>query len=496
MAINIARYVQITSGVGGNAAVAQRELIGRLFNDNPLIPINAVLEFRTAADVGAYFGFQSLEYLRAVFYFGFVSKLTSAPKKLSFGRYAKATAPARIYGGALIATLAQLQAINAGTLNLTVGGQVAALAGIDLTGTVSFATVAAAIQAAIRGAAGTQYAAATVTYDALGNRFIFTATVNGAAALLAPTGTLAGLLGWTASDAVLSPGVDVQTIDAALAASVAISNNFGSFAFLTALIVNEVIAAATWNDANDVDFIFCVPAADAATAETIFAAIAALSGQAITYAPTAGQYDEMAPMILMASTDYERRGGVQSYMYQQFNLTPKVATDALADTLDAVRTNYYGVTQTAGQQIAFYQRGTMTGDLTAPTDQNSYANECWLKDAAQSAIMTALLALPQIPANSQGRAQVLGILQDPINRALINGTISVGKTLTVSQQLFVTEVTGDPKAWRQVQSVGYWLDCVIAPEVNNGITEYVARYTLIYSKDDTIRKVEGTHTLI
>jgi hypothetical protein len=34
-----------------------------------------------ATDVGTYFGTTSPEYLRAVFYFGFISKLITAPKK-------------------------------------------------------------------------------------------------------------------------------------------------------------------------------------------------------------------------------------------------------------------------------------------------------------------------------------------------------------------------------------------------------------------------------
>lgn len=494
--LRIARYVSITSGVGAGAAVPQRELIGRIFNDNPLIPVNAVLEFGTADDVGLYFGTLSPEYARALFYFGFVSKVITQAKKLSFGRYAKATAPARIYGGALTASLADLQAVVAGTLNLSVGGQVANMVGIDLHLAANFAAVAAAIQAAVRASAGTQFAAATVVYDAVKRNFTFTSGLNQGAALVDPTGTLAGLLGWTATDTVLSPGADVQTIADALAASANISNNFGSFAFVPTLSTAEILAAAQWNDARNVEFMFCVRVPDVNAAEAIYAAVVGLSGVALTFCPTAGQYDEMVPMIIEAATEYFRRNATQNYMYQVFPLTPKVAADGLANALDALRVNYYGVTQTAGQNISFYQRGLLVGGINDAVDQNVYANECWLKDAAQSAILTAFLALPKIPANATGRGMILGILQDPIERALFNGTISVGKALTTAQRLYVTQVSGDDKAWRQVQSIGYWLDCVIAPTVVNDRMEYEAIYTLIYSKDDTIRKVVGSHILI
>jgi hypothetical protein len=106
--------------------------------------------------------------------------------------------------------------------------------------------------------------------------------------------------------------------------------------------------------------------------------------------------------------------------------------------------------------------------------------------------MSLLLSVNQIPANAQGRNQVLAVLQGVINQALNNGTISVGKTLTTAQQMYITSATGDNLAWHQVQNNGYWVDVVITLVGSN----YQATYTLIYSKDDVIRKVTGTNTLI
>jgi len=64
-------------------------------------------------------------------------------------------------------------------------------------------------------------------------------------------------------------------------------------------------------------------------------------------------------------------------------------------------------------------------------------------------------------------------------------------------RLYVTDLTGDELAWHQVQNVGYWITCIIAQDVTtDGRTEYKAVYTLIYAKDDAIRKVEGIHVLI
>lgn len=501
MTISLSNYVVITSAVAASGGVVQRDLIGRLFSENPKTPVGVVLEFGSAQAVGLYYGTASPEYLRALFYFGFVSKSLTAPRRLGFVRHVRTAQVAQIFGSAPVASLIAFQAITGGTLSLTIGEQTATITGLNFAAAVSLANVATTLQTAIRAAAGDQFTNATVTYDAVAGAFNLSASagetdaadisVNAAAA-----GSVAGAVGWSAG-AVFSPASPVQTITEALDASVSVSNNFGSFAFVNpALTVDETVEAATWNAARNVEFIFAARTS-AANAVTLSAALIAMAGTSLTLAPIATEYDEMVPMMIMAATDYTRRAAVQNYMFQVFNLTPKVTSDAFAAVYDALRVNYYGQTQTAGQMINFYQRGVLTGPQTSPVDQNTYANEVWFKDAAASSIMALLLALPRIPANDEGRGQILAILQDPIELALRNGTISVGKTLTTQQRVFVSQLTGDPDAFQTVQTVGYWVDCEIVPvQTVDGRTEYKAVYTLVYGKDDTVRKVEGQHVLV
>ena len=206
------------------------------------------------------------------------------------------------------------------------------------------------------------------------------------------------------------------------------------------------------------------------------------------------QFPEQIPMMVEAATDYYARNSVQNYMFQGpfAGLFPLVVTDDQKDTFDAVSVNYYGNTQQAGVPVNFYQIGVLQGASPSPLDMTTYANEIWLKDAITTQILNMFVSSSQIPANVQGRAQILAGLQAIINIALTNGTISVNKTLSTAQQMFITAQTNDPNAWYQVQSIGYWVDCAI---VNNaGI--YSAAYTLIYSKDDVIRLVEGQDILI
>lgn len=499
MAINFKKYVDIVSGVGAGATIRQRELVGRLFSEDTRTPGDAVVEFTTADDVGLYYGFSSPEYLRALFYFSFVSKSITAPKKLGFVRLARTAQPARIFGAKTLTTLAAFKLITAGTLVLKIGAQTATINGLDFSGAADLAAVAATLQTAIRAAAGSQFTTATVTYAPSSQSFNLVGATAGPADISLTTGgvgDVSAAFGWTPS-AIFAPGMAAQTIPEALEAAANGDNNFGSFAFVTALTDDEVVQAATWNGARNVEFLFCARVT-AANAASLYAALINTPGVALVLAPVATEYDELCPMIVLAATDYNRRNATQNYMFQQFpGLSAKVSDTATSDELDGYRVNYYGVTQTAGQQILFFQRGVMMGPAASPVDLNTYANEMWLKDRAASALLALMLALPRIPANDEGRTQVLAIVQEAIDAALFNGTISVGRTLATQQRLYVSQLTGDPDAWHQVEAIGYWVDAQIVPvTTTDGRTEYKAVYTLVYAKDDAVRKVEGSHVLI
>ena len=82
MGIAFTKYVKITSGVAGQAALGARELIGRIVSTNPLIPPGAILEFTTLASVLSYFGSTSEEYKRALQYFSRISKAITTENKI------------------------------------------------------------------------------------------------------------------------------------------------------------------------------------------------------------------------------------------------------------------------------------------------------------------------------------------------------------------------------------------------------------------------------
>lgn len=645
MAISLTRYVDIVSGVGAGAAVADRDLIGRFFTQNPLVPTSSQIEFTSADEVGSYFGTDSEEYARAIFYFGWVSKNITRAQKISFARWTPTATAPMIFGAKGAQSITTWNAITNGGFNLDMGAFSHAITGLNFSASANLAAVAAIIQAAIRaesypvnftgaiaityptvltasistttmtvtaaagaplaigtvlsgagvtggttitalgtgtggtgtytvsasqtvssgtinggaafntltvtnidgilalgmvvagsgvtgsptitafltgtggngtyqlssnslaisaeamtaGATTALWSAATVNFDAIRQSFNLTGGATGVAEISVTAGTggtdIASQLGWLSPSAIFSDGAAIQTVAAALTESADATNNFGSFAFMPALGLSDSISAATWNLARNNQFMYSWPVS-AANAASYSAALLDIGGNTGTLSLASGEYPEQEPMMILAATDYTAPNSTQNYMFNIFDLTPSVATDADADIYDALRLNYYGQTQTAGQIIQFYQRGVMMGLPVDPADQNTYANEIWLKDACGAAIMTLLLALGKVSANSKGRSQILAVLQGAIDQALFNGTISVGKTLNTVQKLYITEITNDPNAWQQVQNIGYWRDVVITPYVESNVTKYKAVYTLVYSKDDIIRKVEGRDILI
>lgn len=506
MAISITRYVDITSGVGGAAQAKNRALIPRIYTSSTLVPTQAIVSMTTLQDVGDYFGTTSNEYKRAAFVFSYVSKNVTRVPRLDFASYLpQGTAPL-IWGGKKPAALAALQAVTSGQMTVNIGSASYTMTAVNLSTAADMTTVASILQTAVRGGPTTAYTGATVTWDSVNNRFNLTAGggvpptgAQNAAITVVNTSTgiqLAPLIAWLQGDgttgAVWVDGVLAQEPVDAVTKATAISNDYGSFSFVPTITQSQIVAVAQWNDAQNVSYIYSV-AVSSNIAATMYGLLKDISGTCLTLDPqVTNEYPELAPMVTLGATDYTRVGSTQNYMYQQYALTASVTDNSSADTYDAIRVNYMGQTQQAGANISFYQRGVMMGLATDPTDINVFANEIWLKDAVTVAIVNLLLALPKVSANSTGQAQLMMVCQSVIEQARANGVISIGKNLNATQQAFITQITGDDTAWREVQSQGSWFNIVI---VQVG-AEYHAQYTLVYSKDDAVRKVTGSNILI
>jgi len=495
MAISQKRYVDITSGVGGQAAATARELILRIITTSKLAPVNGVLEFGSLDDVGAYFGTTATEYLYAAKYFGYISKDIVMPKKISFARYTPAATSAQIIGVGVKPKLTDFTGIDNGVLDVTYSGGFAGASGMDFTTATSLAQVASIVEGALQ----TEGATVNVTYGA--NGFVLTDSVSGAESTLAVTPAEVGddisaLLGFAAStNPVVLPGADAETPDAAMARIAGLSDNFGSFLFLPTLTTEQIGAVAAWNNSSEqnLKYMYCVPVT-AANYTEIGAATSGMNGVWLQLV-TDGGLEEYMPAAILAATNYNRTNAARNYMYQQFpGAVATVTTNALANQYDNALVNYYGATQTSGRQLAFLQRGVLQGNVS---DAGVYANEMWMKDQFLVAFFNLLLALNKIPAGADGERIVRGAMMDTINLALRNGTILPSKEFTTTQKAYIDQLTGREDSWFDVFNNGWTLDLNTEAFVDyGGANAYKITYVLIYSKGDSIKKVEGTDVLI
>lgn len=508
MGINLSLYVQITSGVGAGAQFVGRQFIARVMTKNPLVPTGSIVTFSGGSIIAllscaAYFGTNSEEYKRAAQYFSYVSKVATSPQAISFGRWADVDTAPEIFGRVQTALLATFTAITTGSFTLQMGAFSHTFTAIDLSGAASLTAVAADIQTAIRtySAGGTLYTGATVTWDASRGSFDLVGGATGNATISVTAGVsndLAAPLGWL-SGAVFSNGVVAESITTTLTNTATFSNNFGSFCFTydAALNLAEVEEAGLWNADQNVSYMFMV-ASTAANASAWSTALEGYSGLGLTLESTlTGQYHEMMPMSILASTVFANPNSVQSYEYQLFpTLTATVTDTATAQSYNDLNINFLGAVQSAGQTINFYQQGILMGSGTDITDMGAYANEMWFSNACADALINLQLALPEIPADNAGLAMILNSNQSVINVAVNNGTIVSGKPLSNSQIVLIGQITDDPNAYRQVENIGYWQSARLETYISGSATLWKAVYTIVYADSEGIRFIQGSDILI
>jgi hypothetical protein len=495
MSITIKKYIDIDSGVAAASAVSRRELMQRIFTTNVLVPVNTSIEITTLKEVGDFFGETSEEYKRAVNYFGFISKSITKNDVISFAGYSTVPVAARINGKQQAQSLAELTAYTTAEMTLTMGG-IGGSTGpsIDLSSSASISDAMTAIQVALRALdVSVLFTTLTVTYDPVGKRVTMVSGANGENAIVLTSATAGFLetLGW-AIGAGISDGTVGDTITSALAISDSLSDNFGSYLFAETLLIDAVIESAAWNHDKNVKYIYMVPVS-AANSQLWHDALNEYSGTALTLNTGASDdYSESIPGILLGATNYDGVNSVINYMYQVVPYPISVNDTSTSDAFDELDINYNGQTQAAGDKIFFYQRGKLMGSNTAPLDMNVYANEIWFKDAITVSLINLLLALERVPANTSGRLTITSTINGVISNALRNGTISIGKTLTDLQRAAVKAITGNDEAASQVQNAGYWLNVEFVKEGS----DTNAVYTLVYSKDDVVRTIEGSQILI
>jgi len=501
MPISQTKYIDVTTYAVTEQELNNKSLVTRIFTQNELIPNNTIMVFYSAEAVKSYFGTSSNEYKFANKYFTYIQNNAGTTKELGFARYTTEAVAAQLIATKQSATLAEFKAVTTGSIHVSINGVGTDLTGIDLSECADLAAVASAIQTAIRAYTTglVAFTGATVTYDATKGVFKLTGGVAGdcaiEAASSAASGTdLSAMLKWDAANKpVISVGLNARTLTQFLDNDSQLSNNFGSFAFFGISSTADIVEIAQWNHNKNAQYMYSL-SVNASNYETIQEAVKDFDGVALTY----DIHDDMAyymPMVLMAITDYEAADGVINYMFKKFpNDAPSVSDDATSNVLDDLKINYLGSTSQSNSTLSFYQPGYLQGSIQ---DMGVYANEIWLKDYVITAGLQLLLEKKRVPANNNGKNMFVAVLQDAVNKGTNNGTIDIGKTLTASEVAYVTSLAeGNTTAYKSVQQNGYWYNVEIIKENINNIYKNILKYILVYTKGDSVRKIEGSHILV
>jgi len=487
MAIPASRIANVIPSVLA-AAGAALDLNGLILSENASIPSGTLLPFATAADVGAFFGLTSTEYLMSQIYFEGQNGATTTPGKLYFGVYSETPTAAFLRSGSLAGmSLTQLKALT-GTLTVTIDGTANTSASINLSSATSFASAATIIDAAFTSPDF------TLAYDAQLSAFVFTSDTTGATSTATyATGPLAAGLNLTqATGAVLSQGVIAQTPATAMPVFAAAAGDWAGFTTTWEPVLADKEAFSAWTGVQGRRYFYAGYDTDVnaltqgSTATWLAAVIAANEDGTIgiwAQNDAEGALEAAAVLGWAASLNFTQTNGRTTLAERSFSgLTPTVTTSAAASALEANGYNYYGDFATSSTQWQFFYPGSITGEYKWA---DSYVCQIKFNADLQDAMMNLLTSVNSIPYNAAGYALIHAALADPINAAANFGTIRTGINLSASQVQELFNAIGFD-VQQPINASGYYLDIKDAP-ASTRVARQSPPMTLYYTDGGSVQ---------
>ena len=179
MAIPASQIVKINPRVI-QASGTDLVLNGLFLTTSALIPTGGVMGFSTADDVASFFGSASEEYRVASVYFAGYKNSFKKPRQVFFGSRVNAAAAAWLRGAKYIGTLAQLQAVTSGTLDLSINGTSITLTSLDFSSATSLSGCATVLQTAL----AAKLPSTTCSYSSQTGAFQITSPTTGEASTI------------------------------------------------------------------------------------------------------------------------------------------------------------------------------------------------------------------------------------------------------------------------------------------------------------------------
>lgn len=291
-----------------------------------------------------------------------------------------------------------------------------------------------------------------------------------------------------ATGAILSPGAAAGTPGSVMDGVALVTQNWATFMTVFEPVLDDKLAFADWVNASGQRYAYVCfdsdPTALQANATGSFGALTKTDNGVIAVWNPDGS---IAAFIcgVAGSINFTAPNGRITFDFKgQAGLVADVTDATIADNLTGNGYNFYASYATANQQFTFLQPGQISGDWKWI---DPYINQIYLNSQLQLAFMALLTAAPSIPYNASGYGLIRQAAMDPINQAILNGTIRAGVTLSAAQAQEMNAAAGISIS-NTVQNVGWYLQILDAsPQVR--AARGSPPMTLWYTDGGSIQKI-------
>lgn len=357
--------------------------------------------------------------------------------------------------GSIALTTLTVSAVATGALHIgdvVVGSGVTAgttitafLTGLGGTGTYTVSASQTASSTALTVTSG-----ATVTYDSQRAAFKIASPTTGALSTIGyVSGTLASSLFMTqGSGAVLSQGAAIAVPATLMNSIVSVTQNWVAFMCVTEPVLNTKLAFAAWVQTQHDRWAFVVSDSDVtATQANATGSFGYLVDKVANDDGVITCYDNSGQSVIAAfvcscigSIDFTETNGRITFAGKgQAGISPQITDQITANNLIANGYNFYAQYATANQAFQFFQNGQISGQWTWI---DPYINQIYLNSEFQLALMELIANTKSIPYNQDGYNLIRAACLDPIQQAIIFGSIQGGVTLSAAQAQEVNTAAG------------------------------------------------------
>lgn len=490
MAISASQLVQVLPRI---LKATGKDLVfnGMVLDENPALRTGVPTGFYSASDVGDFFGTDSDEYAFAQVYFGGYDNSQAKPQTLYFFRLT----PQAVGAFARAATvkpadaLAALKAISDGSITVEISGTTHTASGIDLTAATSLSEAAEAVAAAL----ADEGCDVSVGWSSVRDSFTITTTDTGEQVSIAcPTGTIAVAMGFDSDTATISDGHDGATVTDAMNEVVDKFTNFVTYTTLAEPSDDDAIALARWASSNlaaGVMYLYVCWDSSAANLDASSTTCIAELLKAENVGATCVAYPNaaMAAFIMgvTASIAWDQANGAITYAFKrQSGLPASVESTSDANALNLHRVTFMGNFATRNDSFILSYAGAILGEWDWI---DTYVNAVWLCNAMQVQLMAMLVAAGRIPYTEAGYSKIRANMRDVTNRALNNGVIDAGVSLSEAQKAELTTLLGADYSG-EIETNGYYIQ-VLDPSASVRQQRLTPSINFVYTYGGAVHKL-------